>query len=153
MFARLIAITLAIAVLAVGVNGEEGSEAVSGRRQPKLFYISSSTTTSTFTTNTVCFKAAATLATCARKKRKRDIMSELQDAPESIKPSRNSRMDEEELEDVLEAVEKETENQRDPKFLLYWATLTSTSTSTTYTATQTFYSLECTPTAFGTSAC
>ena len=34
-------------------------------------------------------------------------MSELvQDAPESIKPSRNSRMDEEELEDVLEAVEK-----------------------------------------------
>lgn len=154
MFARLIAITLAIAVLAVGVNGEEGSEAVSGRRQPKLFYISSSTTTSTFSTSTVCFKSGTALATCSKRKRKRDIMSELvQDAPESIKPSRNSRMDEEELEDVLEAVEKETENQRDPKFLLYWATLTSTSTSTSYTATQTLYSLECTPTAFGTSLC
>jgi len=154
MFARLIAITLAIAVLAVGVNGEEGSEAVSGRRQPKLFYISSSTTTSTFSTSTICFKSTtAALLTCSKRKRKRDIMSELQDAPESIKPSRNSRMDEEELEDVLEAVEKETENQRDPKFLLYWATLTSTSTSTSYTATQTLYSLECTPTAFGTSLC
>ena len=152
---RLIAITLAIAVLAVGVNGEEGSEAVSGRRQPKLFYISSSTTTSTFSTNTICFKSSGTtFAACTKRKRKRDTMSELiQDAPESIKPSRNSRMDEEELEDVLEAVEKETENQRDPKFLLYWATLTSTSTSTSYTATQTLYSLECTPTAFGTSLC
>merc|ERR1712037_811042 len=152
MFARLIAISLAIAVLAVGINGEEGSEAVSGRRQPKLFYISSSTTTSTFSTTTICYMTSGTLATCSRKKRKRDIMSELvQDAPESIRPSRKSRMDEEELEDVLEAVEKETENQRDPKFLLYWATLTSTSTS--YTATQTLYSLECTPTAFGTSLC
>ena len=151
---RLIAITLAIAALAVGVNGEEGSAAVSGKRQPKLFYISSSTTTSTYSTSTVCFKSGTALATCSKKKRKRDIMSELlEEASESIKPSRNSRMDEEELEDVLEAVEKQAENQRDPKFLLYWATLTSTSTSTSYTATQTIYSLECTPTGFGTSLC
>ena len=105
---RLIAITLAIAVLAVGVSGEEGSAAVSGKRQPKLFYISSSTTTSTFSTNTICFKSSGTtFAACTKRKRKRDIMSELiQDAPESIKPSRNSRMDEDGLEDVLEAVEK-----------------------------------------------
>ena len=151
---RLIAITLAIAVLAVGVSGEEGSAAVSGKRQPKLFYISSSTTTSTVSTSTVCFLSSGTLATCSKKKRKRDIMSDLlRDAPESINPSRKSRMDEEELEDVLEAVEKQAENQRDPKFLLYWATLTSTSTSTSYTATQTIYSLECTPTGFGTTLC
>merc|ERR1719331_1297929 len=153
MFARLIAITLAIAVLAVGVSGEEGSAAVSGKRQPKLFYISSSTTTSV-STSTVCFLSSGTLATCSKKKRKRDIMSDLlRDAPESINPSRKSRMDEEELEDVLEAVEKQADNQRDPKFLLYWATLTSTSTSTSYTATQTIYSLECTPTGFGTTLC
>merc|ERR1712154_169006 len=145
--------TLAIAVLAVGVSGEEGSAAVSGKRQPKLFYISSSTTTSTVSTSTVCFLSSGTLATCS-KKRKRDIMSDLlRDAPESINPSRKSRMEEEELEDVLEAVEKQAENQRDPKFLLYWATLTSTSTSTSYTATQTIYSLECTPTGFGTTLC
>ena len=151
---RLVAITLAIAVLAVGVSGEEGSAAVSGKRQPKLFYISSSTTTSTVSTSTVCFLSSGTLATCSKKKRKRDIMSDLlRDAPESINPSRKSRMDEEELEDVLEAVEKQAENQRDPKFLLYWATLTSTSTSTSYTATQTIYSLECTPTGFGTTLC
>ena len=155
---RLIAIALAVAVLAVSVNGEEGSAAVSGKRQPKLFYISSSTTTSTVSTSTVCFKSGTTLAACTRKKRKRDIMSELlEDASaESIKPSRNSRMDEDELEeavDLLEATEKQTENQRDPKFLLYWATLTSTSTSTSYTSTVTLATLECTPTGFGTSLC
>ena len=159
MNCRLIAITLAIAALAASVSGEEGASApVSGKRQPKLFYISSSTTTSTVSTSTVCFKSGTALATCSKKKRKRDIMSELlEDASaESIKPSRNSRMDEEELEDavdLLEAAEKETENQRDPKFLLYWATLTSTSTSTSYTATVTIHSLECTPSGFGTSLC
>ena len=50
-------------------------------------------------------------------------------------------------------VEPSLEEGRDPKFLLYWATLTSTATSTSYTATQTIYSLECTPTGFGTSLC
>ena len=159
MNCRLIAITLAIAALAASVCGEEGASApVSGKRQPKLFYISSSTTTSTISTSTVCFKSGTALATCSKKKRKRDIMSELvEDASESIKPSRNSRMDEEEeLEeavDLLEAAEKQTENHRDPKFLLYWATLTSTSTSTSYTATVTIHSLECTPSGFGTSLC
>ena len=89
-----------------------------------MFYISSATKTSTLSTrflppspeltfhllfvSTICFKSSGTtFAACTKRKRKRDIMSELiQDAPESIKPSRNSRMDEEELEDVLEAVEK-----------------------------------------------
>ena len=157
MNCRLIAITLAIAALALSVSGDE-SAAVSGKRQPKLFYISSSTTTSTVSTSTVCFKSGTALATCSKKKRKRDIMSELVDS-ESIKPSRNSRMDEEEEEeleeavDLLESAEKQAENHRDPKFLLYWATLTSTSTSTSYTATVTIHSLECTPSGFGTSLC
>merc|ERR550532_233585 len=125
MIARLVAITFAIALVAASVKGEEAGGPVSGKRQPKLFYISSSTTTSTVSTSTV-----------------------------SIKSSRNSRMeDEEEVSDILDQVEKSTENHRDPKFLLYWATLTSTSTSTSYTATQTIYSLECTPTGFGTSLC
>merc|ERR1719220_2895059 len=132
MFTRLIAITLAIAGLAVAANGEESSAVVPGTRQPKLFYISSSTITS-----------------ACKRKRKRDIMSV--EAPDLIKPSRNSRMDEEEFEDLLEGGEKQ--NQRDPKFLLYWATLTSTSTSTSYTATSTIATLECTPSAFGVKTC
>ena len=152
---RLVAITFAIALVAASVKGEEAGGPVSGKRQPKLFYISSSTTTSTVSTSTVCFKSGTALATCSKKKRKRDIMTDLLDDPSvSIKPSRNSRMEEEEeVADILDQVEKSTENHRDPKFLLYWATLTSTSTSTSYTATQTIYSLECTPTGFGTSLC
>merc|ERR1712223_2203961 len=154
MIARLVAITFAIALVAASVKGEEAGGPVSGKRQPKLFYISSSTTTSTVSTSTVCFKSGTALATCSKKKRKRDIMTDLLDDPSvSIKPSRNSRMEEEEVADILDQVEKSTENHRDPKFLLYWATLTSTSTSTSYTATQTIYSLECTPTGFGTSLC
>merc|ERR1719479_77238 len=149
MFTRLIAITLAIAGLAVAANGEESSAVVPGTRQPKLFYISSFTTTSTLSTTTVCYKTKTAITTACKRKRKRDIMSV--EAPDLIKPSRNSRMDEEEFEDLLEGGEKQ--NQRDPKFLLYWATLTSTSTSTSYTATSTIATLECTPSAFGVKTC
>ena len=35
---------------------------------------------------------------------------------------------------------------RDPRFLLYWATLTSTTTATTYSTTITLASILCTPT-------
>merc|ERR1719184_291017 len=117
-------------------------------RDPKLFYISSSTTTTTLKTSSICYKTSGTLATCSKKKRKRDIMNDaLEMSDLEISPSRNGRMDPgfDELDSSQDA------NHRDPKFLLYWATLTSTSTS--YTATQTIYSLGCTPTGFGTSIC
>ena len=141
-------------------------------REPRLFYISSSTTTSTLSTrwphlphhfehplnftststttpSTVCFKSGTALATCAKKKRKRDIMEGAEEESRvRILPSTM----EAEVES-LEEVESSLEEGRDPKFLLYWATLTSTATSTSYTATQTIYSLECTPTGFGTSLC
>merc|ERR1712190_502624 len=101
----------------------EGSKVVP-RRSGRMFYISSATKTSTLSTSTVCFKSGTALATCSKKKRKRDIMTDLLDDPSvSIKPSRNSRMEEEdEVADILDQVEKSTENHRDPKFLLYWAT-------------------------------
>merc|ERR1712105_118369 len=109
-------------------------EPVSGlvSREPKLFYISSSTTT-TLKTSTICYKTSGTLATCSKKKKKRDIMDDAVEVSElEITPSRNGRMEAE--FDELDS--SQDMNHRDPKFLLYWATLTSTSTSTSYTATQ-----------------
>lgn len=123
-----------------------GTGMTSGMRDSRMFYISSSTTTSTLKTSTVCFKSGTALATCSKKKKRRALEEEPLEEKVKITPSQ--------IEDDLEdGFESSKENMRDPKFLLYWATLTSTSTSTSYTATQTVYSLECTPTGFGTSLC
>ena len=44
-------------------------------------------------------------------------------------------------------------SERDPRFLLYWATLTSTATTTSYSTTISLASLHCTPTGFELSLC
>jgi hypothetical protein len=139
-------LTSAIALFALAAT----TTAVELSRDPKLFYISSSTTTSTLKTVTVCFKSStAAMALCARKKKKRDITPV---EGLDINPSRNSRMGDKFDDGEVELGSGE-KSMRDPKFLLYWATLTSTSTSTSYTSTQTIYSLGCTPAGFGTSLC
>ena len=46
-----------------------------------------------------------------------------------------------------------TGTMRDPRFLLYWATLTSTATTTSYSATLSLASLHCTPTGFPYTLC
>lgn len=55
------------------------------------------------------------------------------------------------LEMAVESTRKE--RVRDPRFLLYWATLTSTATTTSYSATLSLASLHCTPTGFPYSLC
>jgi hypothetical protein len=143
---------LALFVLVSTTSATDVAPALGQSREPKLFYISSSTTTSTLSTSTICFKSTNALVACSKKKKKRDIVEALPREGLGINPSRNSRMGEQfdEGEVQLGSGEK---SMRDPKFLLYWATLTSTSTSTSFTATQTIYSLGCTPTGFGTSVC
>merc|ERR1712055_938440 len=78
-------------------------------RNPRLFYVSSSTSTSYATT--VCFIAAATGA-CKRKRR--NLVAD-------------------ELESQLDGEEESVE--RNAKMMLYWVTTTTTTTS--YTATST----------------
>ena len=55
-------------------------------------------------------------------------------------------------EEVLSG-KTDSQTDRDPKFLLYWMTTTSTSTTTSYTATSTIASLECTPSGYTINAC
>ena len=53
--------------------------------------------------------------------------------------------------DDLEPGLAEADHIRDAKFLVYWAT--STSTSTSFTATSTIATVECTPASFTISVC
>merc|ERR1711981_244281 len=94
-------------------------------RNPRLFYVSSSTSTSYVTT--VCFIAAATGA-CKRKRR--NLVAD-------------------ELESQLDGEEESVE--RNAKMMLYWVTTTTTTTS--YTATSTLATLQCVPGGWEMNAC
>merc|ERR1711892_242603 len=129
-------------------------------RHPRLFLVSSSSTTSTLSTTTLCYSTAAagfTATACGRKKRAiyTDpvtgeqgglVLDELINPQEPIS-SEVTKKDEELI------VSGKKEYEREGKFLLYWMTTTTTSTFTTYTATTTLGALECTPSSFGISQC
>merc|ERR1719471_2064231 len=55
------------------------------------------------------------------------------------------------VDEIASGQKEDTQNIRDAKFLLYWAT--STSTTTTYTATSTIATVNCTPASFTISVC
>eukprot|EP00091_Calanus_sinicus_P007315 TRINITY_DN18314_c0_g1_i1.p1 TRINITY_DN18314_c0_g1~~TRINITY_DN18314_c0_g1_i1.p1 ORF type:complete len:178 (-),score=44.25 TRINITY_DN18314_c0_g1_i1:127-636(-) len=129
-------------------------------RHPRLFLVSSSSTTSTLSPTTLCYATANTGFTttaCGRKKRAiytdpvTGKMGGL-DLDDVIQPQEPLSSEENSKDaDLIESGRKEYE--REGKFLLYWMTTTTTSTSTTYTATTTLSALECTPSGFGISQC
>merc|ERR1711962_970472 len=116
-------------------------------RDPRLFYISSSTATETLKTQTLCFKSGTTAITAACSKRKRREIQKAFDL--NINPSKNV-LEEVEFGDLEELHDT---THREGKFLQYWATFTTTTTTTSYTSTSTIATLECTPSNFGVSAC
>merc|ERR1711992_136968 len=97
-------------------------------RDPKLFFVSSSSTT--ISTSTLCYSTINSAATtCPGRKKERAIMEAI-DHDTPVEADKASS-----LESGMEEVE--SANQRQGKFLLYWLTTTSTSTTTTFTATAT----------------
>merc|ERR1719225_1600095 len=115
-----------LSIYRVTAEEQDAKVDASGARQPRLFYVTTQSTTSTVTT-----------------------ASALSD--EAIVPSKSgadgetagSRVPESEL----------PEGVREGKFVLYWLTTTSTSTTTAYSTTSTIASLTCTPSGFGLSSC
>merc|ERR1712173_3681 len=105
-------------------------------RDPKLFFVSSSSTTSTISTSTLCYSTIGSVTTCPGRKKKRAIMEAI-DHDTPVDADKVSS-----LESGMEEVE--SANQRQGKFLLYWLT---TTTTTTFTATATLI-LSCVPTGF-----
>ena len=101
-------------------------------------FVRTSSTTSTLSTNTVCFVSTDTApVTC--KKRKRSLVikegAEGADSGVEINPSKTD----------IEGLEGSQKEGRLANNLLYWVTTTTTSTFTSYTATITIASVACTP--------
>ena len=110
----------------------------------KMFLVSSSTTISTFSTTTYCYVTAAA-ADCGKKRRKR-AMNYIEGEEGEVSPTKINDVQPVEIDPSLSTA-------RDPRFVMYWMTTTSTSSSTTFTATTTLGTLECTPSGFTLSVC
>merc|ERR1712018_627407 len=108
-------------------------------RHPKLFFVSTSSTTSTIQTASVCYITTTTgfLGACTGRKRRAINFDE-------FKPSQMK-------EEVVQSSMEEKSSDRKGRFLLYWITPTSISTSTSFTSTFSVYSVFCTPS--GASQC
>ena len=116
-------------------------------RKPKLFFVSTSATTSTLQTASICYVSSATIATCTGRKRR--TISLDGDQPENaVQPSTLKRRD---VKVDSEQEELSLNKNREGRFLLYWITTTSISTSTSFTTTFTVSSALCTPA--GASIC
>merc|ERR1719445_577361 len=122
-------------------------------REPRLFYVSTSSSTTTISTITVCFSttSVASLTQC-KKKRRRSILDEAIPGADDLNKDISPQRTEIEESRDFEMASPEDAAQRDPRFLLYWITTTTTSTTTTYTQTSTVQSIVCTPQGFY-SAC
>merc|ERR1711992_226778 len=111
---------------------------IQSSREPKLFYVSTSTSTTTLTTSSIChiiFSTALGVQTCVKKKRSITFLDELPIKPsklniEDVAPSPS--FEDSEIEEILPGIEGD---ERAARFLNYWMTRTVTSTFTTFTST------------------
>ena len=94
-------------------------------RQPKLFFVSTSATTTTLQTASVCYSTSGAPTAACTGRRKRSI--NIEGVPlADVKPSQLNQEVQSSQEDQLD---------REGRFLLYWITTTSVSTSTSFTTT------------------
>merc|ERR1711953_696727 len=134
----VIVLSMSLSVLAEGEVLETNRP-----RNARLFMVSSSSTTSTVSGTTSITTA------CGKRKRSLEAVEHMEDI---VSSSVVESLDD--VEGDTEVMSGESEpSQRDPRFLLYWMTTTSTSTLTSFTATTSIGTLECTPSSFTISAC
>ena len=104
-------------------------------RKPKLFYGSTSATTSTLKTGSICYVSSKTAVEEHWPRWREGCWSAV--SPSQAREAREGR----EVQPSLGA----SGQGRDGRFL-YWITTTSISTSTSFTSTITLSSVQCTPT-------
>merc|ERR1712088_307152 len=112
-------------------------------RHPKLFFVSTSSTTSTLSTGTVCYITTGTVSTCTGRKRRAISFDGASSDVSELRPSQ--------LKEDVQSSKKDGRLDREGRFLLYWITTPSISTSTSFTTTFSVFSVSCTPS--GASAC
>merc|ERR1712032_131502 len=111
-------------------------------KKPRLFLVTTASTTSTFRTSTLCYSSTGSSPPSGTCKRKRSINFDGSDgsvdkpAPSRSNPIIDSGFENE--DDFLEGdLNHRAARQNFFNFLLYWLTTTSTSTSTSFTRTGT----------------
>merc|ERR1711997_845603 len=104
-------------------------------RNPKLFFVSTSATTTTLQTASICYLSSGAASTTCTGRKRRAITS-FSEIETEVQPKQD------EVDSSLQEAES---GDRDGRFLLYWITTTSISTSTSYTITYSVSSALCTP--------
>merc|ERR1739844_199710 len=146
---------------AVELDGKDGAGASASERSKRLFFVSTTSSTSTLVTRFTCYVSKAALVSC-KKRRKRSYLEESIDkqpqslVEEAINPARIQPLvagAEDESTNLAPGLNEVDAKQREGKFLLYWLTTTSVITTTSYTLTQTLASLHCTPSSYVMSNC
>merc|ERR1712218_250229 len=138
----------------VPVLDEQTSSAI---RNPRIFFpLTTSTKTATTTGSvTLCMVTTTTLIACKRKRRM-VLMDGDDDAevsriqPSLVEPALEGDDDEEEEYTDIQGdlVDPQGELSRNPRFMVYWTTIVSTSYTTTYMDTSLIATLKCTPSGF-----
>ena len=116
------------------LSSRSASDAVDKR--PKMFFVSTSATTSTLQTASICYVSSNALSACTGRKKRAIATDEL-----SFKDVASVELEPSRKEQESPAIE----GSREGRFLLYWITTTSISTSTSFTTTYTVSSIVCTP--------
>ena len=106
-------------------------------KSPRLFYVSTSASTSLISTATLCYVSSdmAPIECPGRKKRRVVVDGETELV---VQPSQSGV-------ETLQSEDDSPHIERDGRFLLYWITTTKISSSTQYTTTWTVHSVTCTP--------
>merc|ERR1711976_622434 len=128
-------------------------EADGSNRTGKIFYVTTTSSTSTFSTASLCYVKKATdtvLITCKKRKRRTVEMGQIEGEDELAPSVVSSVVPEEERSNDLADVEG---GLRNGKFVNYWITTTVTSTTTAFSTTQTIASILCTPYGFTYNQC
>merc|ERR1719249_56727 len=111
-------------------------------RKPKLFFVSTSATTSTLQTASVCYISSNAAPVACTGRKRRTISLDGMEPEGAVQPSTFKR--EVEGESVQDEASLKVNEKREGRFLLYWIT-TTFSTSTSFTTTFTVSSVQCTP--------
>merc|ERR1719189_2969873 len=151
----MIKILLAFVILTYsGSQASKVQEAKADNRDAKLFYVSTTSSTSPLTPLSICYTTAAAITAACGKRRKRELSDAAIDGWDGL-PLRPSGVEDVDLDTSQRDLDDLTisDEERQGKFLVYWLTTTSISTSTSFSTTSTIGSLACTPSGFIWSAC
>merc|ERR1712154_569432 len=137
---------LLIILSSLALSSTAWAEEVESSRNPKIFLVSTTTSTSTYSAMSVCwiqFSTVNGIITCSKKRRSINFLEDMGVRPAEgpIAPHPALKNDEDDIDD------------RELRQLNYWMTRVVTTTYTTFTATSSIGSLYCTPLGYTNVPC